>query len=49
MNFGARLVAAAQGGEMVMSEAVWNYVSDQLSAEARDLNLTYRTGKRLLG
>ena len=39
MNFGARLVAAAQGGEMVMSEVVWNHVSDHFSAEARDLTL----------
>lgn len=39
MNFGARLVAAAQGGEMVMSEAIWKSVSGQISAEARNLRL----------
>jgi class 3 adenylate cyclase len=27
MNFGARLVAAAKGGEMIVSEAVWKEVS----------------------
>ena len=39
MNFGARLVGAAKGGEMIMSQAVWNYVSGQISAEPRDLDL----------
>ena len=39
MNFGARLVAAAKGGEMVMSEAVWNVVSGEISAEPRELEL----------
>jgi adenylate cyclase len=39
MNFCARLVAAAEGGEMVVSEAVWEDVSDNLSAEPRSLEL----------
>ena len=39
MNFGARLVAAAKAGEMVMSEAAWNDVSGKVSAEPRSLQL----------
>jgi adenylate cyclase len=39
MNFCARLVAAAKGGEMITSEAVWKDVSDNISAEPRSLEL----------
>jgi adenylate cyclase len=39
MNFGARLVASAKAGEMVMSEAVWNDLSGSMSAEPRRLEL----------
>jgi adenylate cyclase len=39
MNFCARLVAAAKGGEMVVSEAVWSDVSGGISAEPRSLEL----------
>ena len=39
MNFCARLVAAAKGGEMVVSEAVWEDVSGNISAEPRSLEL----------
>jgi adenylate cyclase len=39
MNFGARLVAAAKAGEMVMSEAAWKDVSGKVSAEPRSLEL----------
>jgi adenylate cyclase len=39
MNFGARLVAAAKGGEMIVSETIWKDVSDELSAEPRSLEL----------
>lgn len=39
MNFGARLVGAAKGGEMIVSETVWKDVSDGLSAEPRSLQL----------
>jgi len=39
MNFGARLVGAAKGGEMIVSEAVWRDVSSELSAEPRSLQL----------
>jgi class 3 adenylate cyclase len=39
MNFGARLVGAAKGGEMVISEAVWREVSDEITAEPRSLEL----------
>jgi len=39
MNFGARLVAAAKGGEMIMSEAMWKDVSGEISAEPRSLEL----------
>lgn len=39
MNFGARLVGAAKGGEMIMSETIWNDVSDGITAEPRSLDL----------
>ena len=39
MNFCARLVAAAKGGEMIISEAVWSDVSGSISAEPRSLEL----------
>ncbi len=39
MNFGARLVAAAKGGEMIMSEVVWQDVSGEISAKPRSLEL----------
>jgi adenylate cyclase len=39
MNFGARLVAAAKAGELVISEAVWREVSGEVSAEPRSLDL----------
>lgn len=39
MNFGARLVGAAKAGEMIVSEAIWKDVSDELSAEPRSLEL----------
>jgi adenylate cyclase len=39
MNFCARLVAAAKGGEMIISEAVWADVSGNISAEPRSLEL----------
>jgi class 3 adenylate cyclase len=39
MNFGARLVGAAKGGELIMSANVWNDVSDKISAEARSMEL----------
>jgi adenylate cyclase len=39
MNFGARLVAAAKGGEMIVSEAVWEDVSSEIAAEPRSLEL----------
>lgn len=39
MNFGARLVAAAKGGELIMSEVVWNDVAADVSAEPRSLEL----------
>jgi adenylate cyclase len=39
MNFCARLVASAKGGEMVVSEAVWKDVSGSLSAEPCRLEL----------
>jgi adenylate cyclase len=39
MNFCARLVAAAKGGEMIMSEAVWSDVSGCVSAEPCSLEL----------
>ncbi|TPQ36632.1 hypothetical protein C2U70_12245 [Bradyrhizobium guangdongense] len=39
MNYGARLVAAAREGELVMSEAVWKAVSNDISAEAHEYDL----------
>jgi class 3 adenylate cyclase len=39
MNFCARLVAAAKGGEMIMGEAVWKDVSAQIAAEPCSLQL----------
>jgi adenylate cyclase len=39
MNFCARLVAAAKGGEMVLSETVWDDVSGQVAAAPRSLEL----------
>ncbi len=39
MNFGARLVGAAKGGELIMSTTVWNDVSGEISAEPRSLEL----------
>jgi adenylate cyclase len=39
MNFCARLVGAARGGEMIMSEAVWKHVSGENTAEPRSLEL----------
>ncbi len=39
MNFGARLVAAAKAGELMISEAVWQQVSGKIVAEPRTLTL----------
>ena len=39
MNLGARLVGAANGGELIMSATVWNDVSGDISAEPRSLEL----------
>jgi adenylate cyclase len=39
MNFGARLVASAKAGELVMSEAAWTEVSGKVEAEPRSLQL----------
>lgn len=39
MNFGARLVATANAGELVMSEAVWGDVSAEIPAEPRSVQL----------
>ena len=39
MNFTSRLVGAAQGGELVMSEAVWSHVADEIPAQPRTLTL----------
>ena len=39
MNFGARLVAAAKAGELVMSEAMWKNVAGKVSADPRSLKL----------
>ena len=39
MNFGARLVAAAKAGELMMSEAVWQVVSGEVHAEPHRLTL----------
>jgi class 3 adenylate cyclase len=35
MNICARLVGAAKGGEIVMSETVWKDVSSEITAEPR--------------
>ena len=39
MNFTSRLVGAAQGGELVMSDAVWSHVADEIPAQPRTLTL----------
>jgi class 3 adenylate cyclase len=39
MNFCVRLVASAKGGEMIVSEAVWQDVAGSLSAEPCSLQL----------
>jgi class 3 adenylate cyclase len=39
MNFGARLVAAAKAGELIMSEQVWNTVASEIPANPRTLAL----------
>lgn len=39
MNLGARLVAAAGAGEVVVSDAVWPHVADEITAEERSLEL----------
>lgn len=39
MNYGARLVAAAREGELVMSEPVWRTVSGEVAADARQYEL----------
>jgi adenylate cyclase len=39
MNYGARLVGAARAGELVMSEAIWGGVSNEVAAEPRTLEL----------
>jgi class 3 adenylate cyclase len=39
MNLGARLVAAANTGELVISEAVWQDVASRLKAEERSFDL----------
>jgi adenylate cyclase len=39
LNPGSRPVAAAKGGEMVMSEAVWKDVSSEVAAQPRSLEL----------
>jgi adenylate cyclase len=39
MNFCARLVASAKGGEMIVSEAVWKDVAGSISAEPCSLDL----------
>ena len=39
MNFGARLASSAKEGELVMSEVVWNDVSNDVSARPSTLNL----------
>ena len=39
MNYGARLVAAANGGELVMSEVVWKDVAGEIGAEPRGFEL----------
>ena len=44
MNFGARLVASAKGGEMILSEEVWQDVSGTIPAEPRSLELKGHPG-----
>jgi adenylate cyclase len=39
MNFAARLVGAAQGGELILSEAVYSKVSSEIPAQPRTFNL----------
>ena len=39
MNVGARLVAAAEGGQIVISDGVWPYVPDEFSADPRILTV----------
>jgi adenylate cyclase len=39
MNLGARLVAAAKVGELVVSDAVWTSVSREIAAEPKSLSL----------
>jgi adenylate cyclase len=39
MNFCARLVASAAGGEMIMSQAIWSDVSAEITAAPRSLEL----------
>lgn len=39
MNFGARLVGAAKGGEMIVSETVWKDVSGEIAGEPCSLEL----------
>lgn len=45
MNLGARLVAAAKTGELVISDTVWPDVSGQIAAETRSLELKGIAGK----
>jgi adenylate cyclase len=45
MNFGARLVASAKGGEMILSEEVWQDVSGTIPAEPRSLELKGHPGQ----
>jgi adenylate cyclase len=45
MNTGARLVAAAGPGELVVSDAVWPDVADEVKAERRELMLKGIEGK----
>lgn len=45
MNTGARLVAAAGAGELVISDAVWPDVADEVKAERRELTLKGIEGK----
>ena len=44
MNFGARLVGAAKGGEMIVSEEVWQDVSGQISAEPQNFDFKGHPG-----
>lgn len=39
MNLGARLVSAAEAGELVISDAVWPHVAGEVAAAPRSLNL----------